>query len=475
MDSSPERTDRLRRLAASAGIAAALIGTMAMTGWVLGIDFLKSVVPGLITMKANTALVLMLLGVSLHAAAVDSGRHKTAARMATLLGFTLSATVFSQYVHGHDLGVDLLLFYEPQGTAGTIHPGRMALNTSACFVLVSAALIVIDTKRAATVTPAIGLVVSATALLALVGYFTGLTNLYGFADQIQMAVPTAVGIAFLGCGLLASRPDRGPMRLLASDGAGGTLVRRILPVAVLGTLVLTVLRLAGQAAGLYRTATGAWLLTSVFIAMLVLIVWRVGWSIERADAERRNAAKELKRLSERDPLTGLYNRRRLHEEIQRQLAILDRHARPFALLMIDLDHFKQVNDTAGHATGDALLVEVAHALKRQSRTADYVARIGGDEFVFLLPEVKEGAVEAVTAKLLNALRAIRVPAGDTTVTPSASIGGLTCLPPGDRTWTPESVLSAADLQLYAAKAAGRDGASHRSLALATQPPASVPS
>jgi len=346
---------------------------------------------------------------------------------------------------------------------GTVHPGRMALNTSFCLLLVAVGLLVADTRYGAAVTPAVGVTVGVAALLALVGYFTGLTNFYGFAKQTQMAVPTAVGVFLLGFGLLASRPDRGPMRLLSSDGAGGTLVRRLVPAIVLGILLLTILRLAGQAAGLYGTATGAWLLASAVIALLVPIVWRVGWSIERADVERRVLAKELKRLSERDPLTGLYNRRRLHEEIVRQLATLHRHARPFALLMVDLDRFKQVNDTAGHAAGDALLVEVAHALKRQLRTVDYVARVGGDEFAILLPEANAAAVETVTDKLLRALRELRVPFGDTTLTPCASIGGVTCLPPGDETWTPDSVLHAADLELYAVKAAGRDGASHRSL------------
>ncbi len=300
----------LRRLSEVAGIATSAIGGIAMTGWLLDVDVLKSVVPGLITMKANTALVLMLLGASLYATASGDERYRNAVRVATLVAFTLAAAVFSQYVHGHDLGVDLLLFYEPPGTVGTVHPGRMASNTSLCLLLLGMGLLLADTRYGAAVTPAVGVVVGVAALLALVGYFTGLTNLYGFAKQTQMAVPTAVGILLLGFGLLACRPDRGPMRLLASDGDGGTLVRRIVPAIVLGILLLTILRLGGQAAGLYGTATGAWLLASAVIALLVPIVWRVGWSIERAGAERRVLAKELKRLSERDPLTGLFNRRR---------------------------------------------------------------------------------------------------------------------------------------------------------------------
>jgi len=456
--------DALRRLSGVAGIAAALIGAMVMTGWVLGVDFLKSVIPGLITMKANTALVLMLLGVSLYATASRTDRHRNAVRVSTLIASALAAAVFSQYLHGYDLGVDLFLFYEPSGTAGTVDPGRMALNTSLCLLLVGAGLLMPDTKYGRAVTPAIGVGVGVAALLALIGYFTGVTNLYGFAKQTQMAVPTAPGILLLGFGLLAARPDRGPMRLLASDGAGGQLVRRIVPAAVLGISVLTILRLAGQSAGLYSTATGAWLLASAIITLLVPLVWRVAWSIDRSDAERRLLTKELKRLSERDPLTGLYNRRRLQEEIVRQLAILRRHARPFGVLMIDLDRFKQVNDTAGHAVGDALLVEVAHTMRRQLRTADYIARVGGDEFVILLPEVKAGTMEAVTDKLLRSLREVRVPAGGTTITPSVSIGAISCVPPGDETWTPDSILHAVDLELYNAKGKGRDRANHSILA-----------
>ncbi len=466
MELNQTRTAKLRRLSAALGIVAAAIGAMALTGWIVGVDALKSVVPGLITMKANTALAFILLGGSLHMVAREGDRHRNAGRAATLLAFVLSATVFSQYVHGQDLGVDLLLFHEPEGTAGTIYPGRMAVNTSVCFMLASIGLLVIDTKRAGTLTPTLGILIGATALLALVGYLAGLTSLYGIPKQTQMAIPTAVGILCLGGGLMASRPNRGPMRLIASDGVGGSLVRRILPGAVAGTLVLTMLRLAGQEAGLYSTAAGAWLLASAVIALWVPVVWRVGWSIEHADAERRAIARELQRLAERDPLTGLYNRRRLDEEIVRQLAIMQRYDRPFAVLMIDLDRFKQVNDTSGHAAGDALLVEVAHALKRRLRTVDYVARFGGDEFVVLLPDAGEGMAETVAEKLLGAIREIRVTSDEGTVACSASVGGVTCVAPVDPAWSPEYVLGAADAELYAAKAGGRDAYSCASATIA---------
>ncbi len=338
MELDQARIDRLRGLSSAAGGGAVLIGVMAMIGWILGVDALKSVVPGLVTMKANTALAFILLGTALHIGAKDDGRHRMVGRGATVAVLALAATVFSQFVHGRDLGVDLFLFDEPKGTAGTVHPGRMALNTSLCFILASVALLTLDVRgRWAALAPMLGLFVGAAALFALVGYLAGLTNFYGIPTQTQMAVPTAVGMLLLGGGLIASRADRGPMRLCASDGAGGTLVRHILPGAVAGILVLTVLRLAGQNAGLYGTTIGAWLLASSYIVLLVTIVWRAGWSMEHTDSQRRAMANELKRLSERDPLTGLFNRRRLHEELVRQIAVLERHGRGFAVLMLDLD------------------------------------------------------------------------------------------------------------------------------------------
>ncbi|MEJ7804011.1 MAG: ATP-binding protein, partial [Candidatus Limnocylindria bacterium] len=118
------------------------------------------------------------------------------------------------------------------------------------------------------------------------------TNLYGISNATQMAVPTATGFVLLGAGLITARPDVGPVRLMASEGPGGSLVRGVLPLAVGGIVLLAVLRLAGQAAGLYGTQVGTWLFVSCVIAMLIPLVWRVAWSLDEADAERRDLAQD---------------------------------------------------------------------------------------------------------------------------------------------------------------------------------------
>lgn len=156
-----------------------------------------------------------------------------------------------------------------------------------------------------------------------------------------------------------------------------------------------------------------------------------------------------------DPLTGLYNRRyfnkRAEEEIQRAL----RHQAPFSLLMADIDHFKHVNDTYGHATGDRVLQTVARTLKEGLRTADVCARYGGEEFAVLLPHtLGEGAL-LVAERLRQTLGSTRYTGlglpPDASVT--ISIGIATC--PSDAIDLDE-LFELADKALYRAKADGRD-------------------
>jgi diguanylate cyclase (GGDEF)-like protein len=102
-------------------------------------------------------------------------------------------------------------------------------------------------------------------------------------------------------------------------------------------------------------------------------------------SERVRLELELRRLATRDDLTGLYNRRFFERELAQQLRLLGRQSGPAALLFLDLDEFKTVNDTFGHQTGDELLKHVAGALRGRLRETDVIARLGGDEFAVLLP------------------------------------------------------------------------------------------
>ncbi len=108
-------------------------------------------------------------------------------------------------------------------------------------------------------------------------------------------------------------------------------------------------------------------------------------------------------LADTDPLTRLLNRRAFHEAVERESARAARHHTPFTLVYIDLDNFKQVNDTRGHDAGDELLRQVAGALRIHTRQADWVARLGGDEFALLLPQTEPEQVERGLQQLRLAL------------------------------------------------------------------------
>lgn len=153
-----------------------------------------------------------------------------------------------------------------------------------------------------------------------------------------------------------------------------------------------------------------------------------------------------------DPLTALPNRLLFHERLQQALFLLNRQSQSFALLFLDLDNFKQVNDTLGHDVGDELLREIGRRLFQAVRESDTVARLGGDEFVVLLQGVRSELAAATGAeKLLSAL-ADPIMVGEHSLQASVSIG--IALAPADGN-DASTLRKKADLAMYAAKAAGK--------------------
>ena len=149
-------------------------------------------------------------------------------------------------------------------------------------------------------------------------------------------------------------------------------------------------------------------------------------TIARDTSERALYEEELRKLADTDPLTGLSNRRRFFEDLEQLLAYLLRYKRPGAVLMIDLDDFKRVNDMLGHEAGDELLVRTADVLRTQARRSDLVARLGGDEFIVALPEVDAAQAEQTAQRLDAALHAEATAAvGATTGPVTASVGVAT--------------------------------------------------
>lgn len=174
--------------------------------------------------------------------------------------------------------------------------------------------------------------------------------------------------------------------------------------------------------------------------------------IVRDVTERRQLEQSLMRQALHDTLTDLPNRRHFRDSVTKALAHAERHGGTLAVLFIDLDNFKQVNDTLGHSHGDELLRQVAHRLCETLRAGDLLARMGGDEFALLLTDANVDSVAAVASKVLRVMEPHFIHAGQT-MKVGASIG-ITMYPEDGRNI--EELLSNADLAMYRAKGQGRN-------------------
>lgn len=167
----------------------------------------------------------------------------------------------------------------------------------------------------------------------------------------------------------------------------------------------------------------------------------------------------LLRSGHTDFLTGWHNRRYLQFRLKEELARAARDATPLTCLMLDIDHFKRINDTYGHAAGDDVLRELAHRVETQVRASDVAARYGGEEFVVLLPATGREAAGALAERIRISVSASPVAIGDASEPITVSIGIASCEPPANGAELKtlgESLIARADVALYQAKSAGRD-------------------
>jgi two-component system cell cycle response regulator len=164
---------------------------------------------------------------------------------------------------------------------------------------------------------------------------------------------------------------------------------------------------------------------------------------------RRNA--ELERLSRTDLLTGLFNRRHMEEELIRWHSSAVRHGEPMALVLFDIDHFKSVNDTYGHAVGDLVLREFCRHLAEGLRKGDVASRWGGEEFLVLLPRTPVAEAAGIAERVRSSVATAPIAAGGRRI--PVTISGGCALGPGDGI---DAMLSQADQRLYEAKHQGRN-------------------
>ena len=193
--------------------------------------------------------------------------------------------------------------------------------------------------------------------------------------------------------------------------------------------------------------TRQFVLTFVSVTLSILTSFVLGYIVVMRLVAR------LEHLSQHDGLTGLLNRRAIEALLDREAQRLERFNQPFSILLIDIDHFKRVNDRLGHPAGDQVLIEVARRLQVEAREVDHVARYGGEEFCVLLPHTEhEGALQAAE-RLREGVCERPITWGNATVPVTISMG-LVCA--NDPRESLQSLLRRADAALYQAKDGGRN-------------------
>jgi diguanylate cyclase (GGDEF)-like protein len=174
------------------------------------------------------------------------------------------------------------------------------------------------------------------------------------------------------------------------------------------------------------------------------------------DPLEQEAAMQVYEWTMRDPLTGLYNRRFLDDRLKEELAFAARHQRGVSALMIDIDHFKEINDAHGHQAGDLVLSALARFLERALRTEDVAARYGGEEFIVVVRDIGHDSALVLADRIRASVQRLHIPNEEQTIHFTVSVGVATLHPgPGDHPDCSE-LLQESDQALYRAKSHGRN-------------------
>ena len=204
--------------------------------------------------------------------------------------------------------------------------------------------------------------------------------------------------------------------------------------------------------------SGTYLLVGTSVVLLCLVLGLVYFFVHRLMRALHDAHKTIAEMAVTDGLTGLATRRHLLERLEQEMARCRRHGHVLGLLMLDVDHFKRINDEHGHPAGDAVLREIARAVKTRCRGTDLAGRYGGEEFCVLLKETTFSGLEEVAEDLRRNIEAVVIEA-DTgqQLSVTASIGGTIWPAEGLQVeMTVDSLIKIADVALYRAKHAGRN-------------------
>ncbi|MDB9314884.1 ATP-binding protein [Spirulina sp. CS-785/01] len=291
----------LQTVSKRAAIAVFWIGCIVLVGWLFDIALLKSVLPGLVTMKANTALGFVLGGLSLWAIHQKPTRkNRWIALSSAILVLLVGLLTTLQYGFDVDFGIDQLLFKESVDAVATASPGRMALNTALDFFILGSALLLLAIPRP-NYLPAHGLTIVGflMAYLGFLGYVYGNAYFYQYGSAFTaMALHTAIAFVLLCVGIICAFPTRGVMTIVTRNNAGGILAQRLILAAIIIPPIVCWLILLGYRYQIYTAELGICLLGIINVVIFSTLIWGNARSLGKIDQKRHQAEYALKEANE---------------------------------------------------------------------------------------------------------------------------------------------------------------------------------
>jgi len=434
---------RYRHMAENAAAAVMAAALAALAGWWLDIEALRALVPGMTPMNPVVAVCFVLACLALW-------RHRLMPTPAAASGLALfcgavlvfvGVTRVLGYATPLDLGVDRMLF------PGTLRGNQMAPNTASNFALLGLCLVLLARRRSVLVAQVLVAISSIVSYMALLGYVYQVP-LFGLPGYLPMAFHVSLCFLVIEMGLLASSADGGFMVLLVSDRSGGRAARKLLPAVLLLPSVLGGLGIFGMRHESFAPE---------FVVALMATFCGVGLAaLLMATARRLNDGDaEVARLLTQDMLTGVMNRRTILEVLGNETAACLRYRVPLSTCMVDIDHFKHVNDDHGHACGDEVLRAVGRVIQASLRETDSAGRYGGEEFVVVLPHTSAEGGLAYGERLRSAIEQLEIAVASGEVLRVTCSIGIAQMATTESP-QPEQALAHADQALYAAKRGGRN-------------------
>src|ERR1044072_3781863 len=317
-----EQLARYRMISNGLAVFAFCIGGAALLGWILDNQYLKRVYPTLVTIKANTAVCLMLVAVSVllindrSSSPIKRGIRWLFAAIVGLVGLI----TLSEHLFGCNTGLDQLLFYESQAEAGLSLPGRMGVAASLNFSFFGIALSFFNVRsnRWFRVSNIAVLLVVTVTLLVFLYYFYGIEQFEPLAQYFTIALHTVVAFLCLCTATLLARPDRGFVATLLGNSPGAMVARRMLP-AFLVVILLGWIRTLTRNAGLFSPGFATAFFVLAVLLLLAVLIWLTALSLNRTDRERRVAELALRNSEAR--LTALL------EQLPVGIGLTDREGR----------------------------------------------------------------------------------------------------------------------------------------------------